>query len=181
MATKVYRYYEFAECPNRRRSRRSAASTGATEDGAAGIVECPSWRADDLEALVKQRITGLSAQALDGIVPRDAASDLEQHFRDAHRRFAAAVDRVAVGKGDLEHLSPELDALSEARGRLHARDELGARRGRGSRARTRRLVLDHVSNLAADVDLHTSRQAVLALVDHIAVTNDDATVVMLTG
>ena len=174
VATKVYRYYEFAECPNRRRSR------GAADDSAGWRAECPSWRADDLEGLVKQHILKLSAAEQAEITPRDADSDLDQLFGDARRRFASAVEQVAIGKGDLEHLSAELDALSEMRRRLRERDDSGVRRGRGSAARTRRLVKDHVSNLAADIDWRTSRDAVHALVDHVAVTGDDATVVMLT-
>ena len=172
VATKVYRYYEFAECPTRRRSR------GAAEDSAGWRAECPSWRADDLEGLVKQRILNLSAAEQAEITPRDADSDLDQLFGDARRRFASAVEQVAIGKGDLEHLSAELDALSEMRRRLRERDDSGVRRGRGSATRTRRLVKDHVSNLAADIDWRTSRDAVHALVDHVAVTGDDATVVM---
>ena len=172
VATKVYRYYEFAECPSRRKSRRAA------EDSAGCRAECPSWRADDLEGLVKQRILNLSAVEQAEITPRDADSDLDQLFEDARRRFASAVEQVAIGKGDLEHLSAELDALGEMRRRLRGRDDSGLRRGRGSAARTRRLVKDHVSNLAADIDWRTSRDAVHALVDYIAVTDDDATVVM---
>ena len=174
VATKVYRYYEFAECPNRRQSRRAA------EDSAGCRAACPSWRADDLEGLVKQRILNLSAVQQAEITPRDADSDLDQLFEDARRRFASAVEQVAIGKGDLEHLSAELDALSEMRTRLRGRDGSGLRRGRGSAARTRRLVKDHVANLAADIDWRTSRDAVHALVDYVAVTDDDATVVMLT-
>lgn len=174
VATKVYRYYEFAECPTRRRSR------GATEDSAGWRAECPSWRADDLEGLVKQRILSLSAVEQAEITPRDADSDLDQLFEDARRRFASAVEQVAIGKGDLEHLSAELESLGEMRRRLRDRDGSGVRRGRGSAARTRRLVKDHVSNLAADIDWRTSRDAVHALVDYIAVTDDGATVVMLT-
>ncbi len=174
VATKVYRYYEFAECPNRRRSR------GAADDSAGWRAECPSWRADDLEGLVKQHILKLSAAEQAEITPRDADSDLDQLFGDARRRFAAAVEQVAIGKGDLEHLSAELESLGEMRRRLRERDDSGVRRGRGSAARTRRLVKDHVSNLAADIDWRTSRDAVHALVDYIAVTDDDATVVMLT-
>ena len=181
-ATKVYRYYEFAECPNRRGARATGASRHvAAADGAAGPVECPSWRADDLEGLVKERILGLTADALDEITPRDADSDLDQLFRDARRAFAAAVQQVAVGKGDLEHLMPELDALSEIRGQLRERNESGRRRASRSRSRTRRLVRDHVSNLAADIDSRTSRESAYALVDHVAVTGDDAQVVTHVG
>lgn len=163
-ASQVYRYYEWAECPTRRGHSQDR------QDDAKDV--CPRWRADRLEGLAKERIVGLSREALDSIVPRDADADLEQEFLDARRAFAAAVQQVGAGKGDLEHLMPELDALGVARARL--RDAGTVRR---SRARLRRLARDHVANLAADVDWQTSRDAVYALVDHVAVTNDDVRII----
>ena len=163
-ASQVYRYYEWAECPTRRGHSQDR------QDGGKDV--CPRWRADRLEGLAKERIVGLAVEVLDSIVPRDADADLAQEFLDARRAFAAAVQQVSAGKGDLEHLIPELDALGAARARL--RDAGSARR---SRARMRRLVRDHVANLAADVDWQTSRDAVYALVDHVAVTNDSVTLI----
>lgn len=160
--SKVYRYYEWVECQWRNSQDRQ-------DDGK---DVCPRWRADRLEGLAKERIVGLPADALDSIVPRDADADLEREFLDARRGFAAAVQQVGAGKGDLEHLIPELDALGAARARLQ-----GAGSTRRSRARLRRLVRDHVANLAADVDWQTSRDAVYALVDHVAVTSDDVRII----
>ena len=161
-ATRVYRYYEWAECPRRRHS----------QDRQDDEDVCPRWRAGELEELVKERIASLSAEALDLIVPRDGDADLAGEFRDALRAFAGAVQLVAAGKGDLEHLVPELDALGDARARLR-----NAGPARRSRARLRRLVRDHVANLAADLDWQTSRDAVYALVDHIDVTDDEVTLI----
>lgn len=159
--SKVYRYYEFSDCQWRHSQDRQD-----DED------VCPRWRAGELEELVRERIVGLSAEALDLIVPRDGDADLAGEFRDALRAFAGAVQLVAAGKGDLEHLVPELDALGVARARLR-----NAGPARRSRARLRRLVRDHVANLAADLDWQTSRDAVYALVDHIDVTNDEVTLI----
>ena len=158
----MYRYYEWADCQLRNSQDR--------QDDGKGV--CPRWRADRLEEVVRERIVGLPVEVLDSIVPRDADADLEQEFLDARRAFAAAVQQVGAGKGDLEHLIPELDALGAARERL--RDAGSVRR---SRARLRRLVRDHVANLAADVDWQTSRDAVYALVDHVDITNDEVTLI----
>lgn len=160
--SKVYRYYEWADCQLRNSQDR-------LDDGK-GV--CPRWRAVDLEEIVRERVAKLPAEVLDSIVPRDADADLEQEFLDARRAFAAAVQQVGAGKGDLEHLIPELDALGAARTRF--RNAGSARR---SRARLRRLVRDHVANLAADVDWQTSRDAVYALVDHVAVASDDVRII----
>lgn len=191
--SKVYRYYEYSDCPRRRGSRRRSASAngsrdrtkGSRDDGSDAASDdarsradagCPSWRADDLEQRVAEHLVALTTTARRDIVPARATTDAPQRHRAAVRRFAAAVDRVAAGRGDLEALLPNIDELAETRARL--REHATARRASpASMARDQRLVADHIADIAADIDVATTRNALGAIVDHVAVSPTDIEVV----
>lgn len=163
---KVYRYYEFADCP-RRRKRRGERSTG----------QCPSWRAETLESLVKERVVNLTAADLDAVVPKDEYADLPERLKESRRRFHLAVQRVASGKGDIELLLPDIQAMDDLRAQLAGRRD-ATTGGAGNRSRRRRIVRDHVANIAADIDWQTTRAALHAIVNEVSVAPSDATVTM---
>ena len=176
VAMKVYRYYEFADCARRRKPRRSGQESDAVANENQS-TQCPSWRAETLEALVKERVTNLTAQELDAVVPKDEYADLPERFKESRRRFHLAVQRVASGKGDIELLLPDIEAMDELRTQLATRRD--AKSGSAAnRSRRRRIVRDYIANIAADIDWQTTRAALHAIVDEVAITDCDAAVTM---
>lgn len=173
---RVYRYYEFADCPRRRRERRDRSSDVASESGRTG-AQCPSWRAETLESLVKERVTNLTPKDLDAIVPRDERADLPERLKESKRRFHLEVQRVASGRGDIEHLLPAIEGMDEIRAQLA--DLRGASAGGGiNKPQRRRIVRDHIANVSADVDWQTTHDALHAIVEEVVVTDSDASVTM---
>lgn len=180
VASKTYRYYEFAECPKRRKTRGSnllpAAASSAEADGG-----CPSWRAESLESVVKERISNLSFDELGDVVPRDDGADLADRLDAARSKFSASVRKVATGRGDIEHLLPEIEKMDAIRQQLAVREATARRGGSVTKSRNRRLVADHVATVAADIDWQASREALHAIVDIVSVGCEDAEISLWRG
>ena len=170
-ATRVYRYYEFAECPVRRGNRAAASGSTNNGDSDTPTADCPSWRSDELEVLVKSRLACLTQERQAMITPRHVDADLPERLAAAERRFVASVHDVAAGRGDLEHLMPDLDALDDLRRRV------SEGRGSLSAAHARRVVRDHVANVTAAAGWVAERSAIEALVERVSVSTGDAEVV----
>ena len=180
VATRTYRYYEFAEC-SKRRGNRDADSPTSTPPSTESDDGCPSWRAEALESLVKERIANLLTEELEDVVPKDEGSDLAEQLDVARRKFSASVRKVATGRGDIENLMPEIEAMDSIRQQMALRDESPRRSGVAAKSRNRRLVADHVATIAADIDWQASREALHAIVDHVEVGCDEADVSLLRG
>ena len=173
---RVYRYYEFADCPRRRREQRDGSSDVGSEVQR-NSAQCPSWRAETLESLVKEHVTNLTPKQLDAIVPRDEHADLPERLKESKRRFQLEVQRVASGRGDIEHLLPAIEGMDEIRSQLE--DQRGASAGGGiNKSQRRRIVRDHVANVSAEINWQTTHDALHAIVEEVVVTDSEASVTM---
>ncbi len=144
--SRTYRYYECA---------------GRSAPGGSDFADHPSWRAEDLENLVRSELSSLSdsgelvqgAGGSSGIV---LASSRKSRIAATEREFMRAVRSVASGHGGIGDLSQPLRRLAVERasdGSEYAPSTVGSA----------------LLEAALGDDVHTGREAIGQLVEHVSV------------
>lgn len=164
MTSKTYRYYEFYECSVRRENN---------SNGAVGI-DCPKWRASDLEDKVRATISNWPSRVLTRIAPLEFEVSLEAQLEDEEREFLQALGQVSTGRGDLERLAPHLLKVKRLRNMISERDSTNNSDSSVSKDNDESSDSDHVSRLIADAvdssDPSRAREALGLLVEDVVVT-----------
>ena len=167
-ASKTYRYYEFYECQYRRAAKNE-------DDN--GIV-CPKWRADDLDGEVRKAVMAWQPETVKQIRPIEAGLTLEQQLENAEKTFLSEARVVSTGRGDLENLEPFLSEIKQIRRLIEDEQSEGqngssTKNGKVSRERRTR---DLIADVVGSGDIEQARNALVALVDDVVVSEDSVTV-----
>ncbi len=167
-ASKTYRYYEFYECQHRRGSRR---------DNGNGI-QCPKWRADDLDGEVRKTIGSWQQDVIRDIRPKQIKLSLERQLEIAEKTFLSEARIVSTGRGDLESLAPYIAEIKRLRRLVDQETAMDKKASDIPRSRVsrERLTRDLIADIIGSGDVNRAREALHALVDRVVVGSDSVTV-----
>ncbi len=170
IASKVYRYYEYYECPNRRKSIHAASEQ----------IKCPVWHAKELDSRVRSQIADWSDSIISNIKPRTLELSSEQQLADAEKTFLHEASIVSTGRGDLENLGPFLDEIDRIRTRI---EQAALQRSShpSTYAKSGKSIPQKVTSLVSDA-LHSTdplqaHQSLASIVEEVLVYDSDVTVV----
>lgn len=167
-ASKTYRYYEFYECQHRR----------AAKSGNGNGIVCPKWRADDLDGEVRKAVMAWEPEKVKQIRPIETGLTLEQQLEIAEKTFLSEARVVSTGRGDLENLEPFLSEIKRVRRMIEEEQKAGnsasrSKKGKVSRERRTR---DLIADVVGSGDVERARDALLALIEDVEVTEDEVKV-----
>lgn len=167
-ASKTYRYYEFYECQHRR----------AMKNGSGNGIVCPKWRADDLDGEVRKAVMAWKPEKVKQIRPIETGLTIEQQLENAEKTFLSEARVVSTGRGDLENLEPFLSEIKRVRRLIEEEQKAGksanvSKNGKVSRERQTR---DLIADLVGSGDVGRARDALIALVEDVEVSEDGVTV-----
>ena len=168
VASKTYRYYEFYECQHRR----------AAKNGDGNGIRCPKWRADDLDGEVRKAVMAWQPEKVKQIMPIKTGLTLEKLLENAEKTFLSEARVVSTGRGDLENLEPFLSETKRVRRLIVEEQEAGksassSKNGKVSRARRTR---DLIADVVGSGDVELARDALVALVEDVEVSEDEVKV-----
>ncbi len=169
VATKTYHYYEFYECPARRRQN----------DGSQANEKCPTWRAAELDREVRRVISEWPDWLRNEIDPSETGLTLEQRLEIAEKSFLQEISDISAGRGDLEHLEPRLIEVKALRQTISDRSDCqAANQSTGSRSNgsLRRRVAKLISDAVESGNPQRAHDALASLVEEVVVTDDSVVV-----
>ena len=170
IVSKTYRYYEFYECSVRRDNN---------SNGTIGI-DCPKWRASDLDDKVRTTISNWPSRVLTRIAPLEFEVSLETQLEDAEKEFLQALGQVSTGRGDLERLAPHLAEVKRLRNMISEQNSIDTPDSGVSNDNDESSDADRVSRLIADAiestDPSRAREALGLLVEDVVVTGRSVSV-----
>lgn len=145
--SKIYRYYDFYECPLRKQSD----------------TQCPAWRADELDSRVREQIAEWDDVLVRRIDPDTGWNSPDQILEKAQKEFLDQIITVSAGRADLEHLEPYIERIKLIKDRSEEQTSSKTKNPRRIAA---------LIDATQSADPTTARQALTSLVQQVTITKE---------
>ena len=127
---------------------------------------------------MRKAVMAWQPETVKQIRPVEAGLTLEQQLENAEKTFLSEARVVSTGRGDLENLEPFLSEVKQIRRLIEDEQSEGqsgssTKNGKVSRERRTR---DLIADVVGSGDIEQARNALVALVDDVVVSEDSVTV-----